>query len=414
LPIVLQDRPVAVLAVESPTAEALPADDIMLLRLLVEWLARAVENAGLFQAVADERHRLKALVASSEDGILLLTPQTEIAVINPRAVELLALPESWETWVNRPFSDALLALRAPLPDGFRQKVKQAISDIISQTYASQQGALQLQGRHLRWNTIPVQSGPEQVGWLLVIKDESQRHEMEQFRQDLTRTMVHDLRNPLSGILNSLEFVEMLDEMNEAPLQARQRKYLTRAEQNARGLLQLVNEILEAYRLESGHVVPRLEQANMAQLIDETCTAQRSIADGKQIELRRRIPADLPLVEADPQLLRRVLQNLLDNAIKFSPRHSVVTVTAAIATFGERQVVRVSVADQGPGIPIELRTRLFDRFTTGGHEASGSGLGLAFCKQAVNAQQGRIWLETPQEGGSMFTFVLPTVSEAGDE
>jgi signal transduction histidine kinase len=128
---------------------------------------------------------------------------------------------------------------------------------------------------------------------------------------------------------------------------------------------------------------------------------------------------LPLAWADAELIERVLQNLIDNAIKFTPTGGVVRVTAKVDTgppprvgkeLGERAEehprLLVSVSDTGSGIPPEIQGQLFKKFITGAQEGRGNGLGLAFCKMVIEAHGGRIWVERTSESGTTFTFTLP--------
>ena len=125
-------------------------------------------------------------------------------------------------------------------------------------------------------------------------------------------------------------------------------------------------------------------------------------------LTQNFPSNLPSVLADPNQIRRVLTNLVDNAIKYSPKGGALTVTAV----RQNNMVEVSVTDAGPGVAPEERERIFDRFTqaeTGGIRPRGFGLGLSYCKLAVEAHNGRIWVEPGPDGvGSRFAFTLPIV------
>jgi NtrC-family two-component system sensor histidine kinase KinB len=113
---------------------------------------------------------------------------------------------------------------------------------------------------------------------------------------------------------------------------------------------------------------------------------------------------LPRAQADPNLLRRILQNLVGNAIKFTPAAGVVRVSAEAGA--APSLLRVRVSDSGPGIPLELQSRLFQKFVTGRVTERGSGLGLAFCRLAVEAHGGRIWVESEPGHGTAFIFTLP--------
>lgn len=149
------------------------------------------------------------------------------------------------------------------------------------------------------------------------------------------------------------------------------------------------------------------------LVEEMVAGERSLADAKQIALENQVDAAIPAVLADRDILQRVLVNLLDNALKFTPYEGRVWVDARAGA----DDVEFSVVDTGPGIPLKERERIFEKFTqVRGQKGprKGSGLGLTFCRMAVEAQGGRIWIEDgPQGRGTCFTFTVPRASGADD-
>ncbi len=145
---------------------------------------------------------------------------------------------------------------------------------------------------------------------------------------------------------------------------------------------------------------------VADLLREVLPAQATLARNKRIRLESDLPANLPPVRADIVLIQRVLQNLIGNALKFTPEGGCVRVAAhlSIEEAATAEVV-ISVRDNGPGIPPEIQSQLFQKFVTGGREEQGSGLGLAFCKLAVEAHGQRIWVESVPGTGAVFAFTL---------
>lgn len=155
-------------------------------------------------------------------------------------------------------------------------------------------------------------------------------------------------------------------------------------------------------MESGQITPDQKSLSAGQAIQQAVQQMSPLAERKKIEMGAEVSADLPSAQADPKLLERVLQNLIGNAIKFTPAMGQVRVGARAVDHS----VQVWVSDTGTGIPADLRTRLFQKFVTGASPQKGSGLGLAFCKLAVEAQGGRIWVESKEGQGSTFYFTLP--------
>jgi signal transduction histidine kinase len=149
--------------------------------------------------------------------------------------------------------------------------------------------------------------------------------------------------------------------------------------------------------------------DVAAAVNEAFALQRGLAEARGLTLANEVPEGLPRAWADRDLLLRVLQNLIGNAIRFSPHGGRVRVGAEPLP-GEPGELRVTVADEGPGVAPEVRDRLFEKFATGRHEGRGTGLGLHFCKLAVEAHGGRIHSVNAPGGGALLAFTLPGAHE----
>jgi signal transduction histidine kinase len=267
---------------------------------------------------------------------------------------------------------------------------------------SSSGEFELSSRSIRWQNLPVWSGSTFLGRLVVFNDRTDERTLNRVREDLVHTMVHDLRNPLTNIFGSLEFLG--DEVGPS-LSPDYQQVLEIARTNAMHMVDLVGAILELNRLESGQVPLDQKPIYLPTLIGNVVRTQTPLAKNKNIVLNFEVAADLPLAWADSNLFERVLQNLLDNAIRFTPPGGRVQVRAAIES-SKNDWLLIAVQDTGPGIPDEVRDRIFQKFTTARHRESGTGLGLAFCKMVVEAHGGRIWTENNPNQGSSFYFTLP--------
>ena len=220
------------------------------------------------------------------------------------------------------------------------------------------------------------------------------------REELSRMLVHDLRGPISGVMGALELLG-----ENAALDEDGKKLLDLAERNARRQLSLVDGILELSRLEEGSLPVRRADVHVAAVVDEVIGRALPAARARGLSLVSDLPPDLPTVRADAGLVARVVENLLTNAVKFSPPGS-----GSVRLEGrvEGGSVVLAVRDSGPGICEELRPRLFEKFAVGNLPGRGSGLGLPFCRLAVEAQGGRMWLEHPGPA-AVFSFSLPIAS-----
>jgi signal transduction histidine kinase len=220
------------------------------------------------------------------------------------------------------------------------------------------------------------------------------------REELSRMLVHDLRGPISGVLAALELLR-----ENASLDGDGKRLLDLAERNARRQVSLVDGILELSRLEEGSLPVRRTDVYVPALVDEVIGRTLPAAQARGLSLVSDLPSDLPPVRADAGLVARVVENLLTNAVKFSPPGS-----GSVRLEGriEGDSVVLAVRDSGPGICKELRPRLFEKFAVGNLPGRGSGLGLPFCRLAVEAQGGRMWLEHPGPA-AVFSFSLPLAS-----
>lgn len=227
--------------------------------------------------------------------------------------------------------------------------------------------------------------------------------LEQLRDDLTRMIVHDLRTPLTSFITGLPLLGELGELNES-----QRQLLDRVVHGGDTLLGMVNNLLDIARMESGSLELYLTTVTVPEVVGWAVDQVLLLADDRRLRLAQQIAADLPAFQADRDLLRRVLVNLLGNAIRFSPVGGTVVLTVQPAA--EAGFIQFTVTDDGPGISRQNFERIFEKFAQIGatpqERKVSTGLGLTFCKLAVEAHGGRIWVESEENRGSAFKFVLP--------
>ncbi len=234
--------------------------------------------------------------------------------------------------------------------------------------------------------------------------------LEQMRDDLVHALVHDLRNPLASIRSSLSGLLYDDSsaLNEYQHAMVEISYLS-----AKKMSGLVENILDVYKLERDGLQIDPQPIAPGELIEGVLRQQAPLAREKNIRLTLEAPDFLPSIAADRDLVERMVQNLLDNALKFTPENGQIVVSA-LARDPEgsegAQALVVRVADSGPGIEAGQKPHLFEKFTTGKREESGSGIGLAFCKLAVQAHGGEIWVDDSAGPGATFAFMLPVARE----
>ncbi len=227
-------------------------------------------------------------------------------------------------------------------------------------------------------------------------------ESERLRQNLTDMLVHDLRNPITSLMGVLDLFGMT--LGEQ-LTAAHQQLLSNARHSGHTLITLVSEMLDVSKMEAGKLQLVLEPVYVGSLLQEIAATVAGLAELEGLSLQLNVDPQQPPVTCDRHLVGRVISNLLSNAIKHTPAGGTITLSA------ERRPVEVivRVEDSGSGIPQEFLGRIFDKFTQAEKDVRahrGTGLGLTFCKMAIEAHGGRIWAESEVGKGSTFSFALP--------
>jgi signal transduction histidine kinase len=228
--------------------------------------------------------------------------------------------------------------------------------------------------------------------------------MKQARDLINETLVHDLRSPLSSTISALDVIQ--ESIASGDPAGIVEPSIQIAQRSARRVLAMVESILEINRMESGKIELSLTDIVIYTLIRGSIAELEPIAKEYRVSIKEDVSGDLPAVCLDQQKIHRVLNNLIDNALKYSPEDGYILISASMP---EENVVKFQVSDSGPGIPKQYHEKVFDRFVQVPGQASrkrGSGLGLTYCRLAVEAHGGKIWVEDRPGGGSIFNFTLP--------
>ena len=258
-----------------------------------------------------------------------------------------------------------------------------------------------------WSLTPLVNPENRVISVIVQgRDITQQLEAERMKQEFTSTLSHELRTPLTSIIGSLQLINsgVLGEIDKDVLEL-----TTIAERNGQRLLDLINDILDVEKIESGKLTLFPEVLPLGELIAESLALNRGFADRFHVRLATAGELSGVSVNADRKRLLQVMTNLLSNAAKFSPEGATVEVTMESAS----GYVRVGVNDSGPGIPESFRGRIFGRFAQADmshtRQKGGTGLGLAICKRLLELMGGRIGFSDRPGGGTIFWFELPCQS-----
>ncbi|HEC21497.1 MAG TPA: GAF domain-containing protein, partial [Chloroflexi bacterium] len=417
VPIVLNGRVIGAIALESAMLNAFTEEDARFVGQLAIQAAVAIRNAQLYRRAQIVRDRLHAILDASNDGLLMIDDKSRIVMTNTR------MGDFWD-FARQDFSprspdqivaDPLTALGEGL--GYREgELSELLAESIRNPNAKPRTDLYVtrssEGRRQRFverTATPVRDEQGNfIGLLLIFRDVTKQKELEEARENLTSMIVHDLRSPLQAVMGGMRVIgERVGK--DDPVIEQATEVSGRA---IKKLLNLVNNLLDLSRLESGEFTPDTSVVSIPAILEDAAQELMPLAREMDAIIRVECPPDLPESEVDRDMIERVVLNLVDNALKYSPPGSVVTLRADVIPAekaGGEAMIRVQVADRGPGIPDEFKRRIFDRFSqVPGHKGRrrSAGLGLAFCRMAVRAHGGNIWVEDNPGGGSIFGFTLP--------
>jgi PAS domain S-box-containing protein len=238
------------------------------------------------------------------------------------------------------------------------------------------------------------------------RDITAQLEAERMKKEFTSTLSHELRTPLTSIIGSLQLINA-GVLGEVPKDVAELTDI--AERNGQRLLDLINDILDIEKIESGKLALVPERLRIDELVQEAVVLNKGFGDRFKVSFAPRAPLAQTEVNADHKRLLQVMTNLLSNAAKFSAEGDMVEIT----TDANGSTLRVGIHDRGPGIPEAFRPRIFGRFnqadSTTSRQKGGTGLGLAICKRLIEMMEGRIGFEDRPGGGTTFWFELPCLT-----
>lgn len=374
-------------------AHAFAPEEEAFARIVAQQLLTAVGR--LREAATAETDKISAMLESMSEGVIMVDEARRVRVINRAAKEVLGL-----------------TAEATTEDFLKRCEELGLCDLLQDGHADAQSVeYHLQApipRVLKININRVRShSGEPWGTVLTLHDVTRERELDQMKQDLLSQISHDLRTPLSLIKNALGIVLA---QKAGALTPEQLRFLSIANKNADKLAHLLDTILDLDRIRRGKLELEIELVDVEQVIDAALATFHPIAEQKRITLEKQCAEALPKVYADAGRLEQILNNLLQNAIKFTAEGGRVWIRALPYTDPadpQTSWVRIDVQDTGIGIPEDARERIFEGYYRGAAaKEHGLGLGLAITKALVEAHKGRIWVESAVGEGSCFSFLLP--------
>lgn len=393
LPVSTRNKIVGVLTIVHPQPAYFNDTHLKLQQAIADLAGIAIYNAQLYEDVQHNRNLYRGLFDGSPDPIFITTLDGRIIDCNRQATVVSGV-------ARRSLLKSSITLLDPLASGVLARAGSGRKRSSPIDYESTLSVKDQQGLPVEVSLVRVPYRDiDCLQW--IFRDISTRRELDALRDNLTAMIYHDLRSPLANIISGLE---LLAEVLPPDPKQTTRQLLQIASRSSAHMQRLVSSLLDINRLESGQELTRLLPLNLNRLLEESIEVISPLVRSKELEVIKKVPRRVPAVNADEDMIRRVIINLLENAVRYSPPRS--SIVAGIHV--QAQQVVVYIEDEGTGIPEDAKDRIFEKFVRLGVENAGPGigLGLAFCRLAVQAHGGKIWVENLHAGGSRFIFSLP--------
>ncbi len=394
-------------------------DSLEMVRAIGSQVAISINNAQLYELIRDQAERLGSMLRQQQvqasrqtailqavaDGVLVTDSGNQITFLNPSAERILGLEA--EKLQNQPLENfsGLFGNNTAWAQTVKEWSQESAEARAGETYAEQ---ISLEtGQVVLVHLAPVTWRNEFLGTVSIFRDITHEVEVDRLKSEFVATVSHELRTPMTSIRG---YVDILLMGAAGALNENQAHFLEIVKNNTERLNILVNDLLDVSRIEAGRVALSVQAVDVQELAAEVVqdTQRRAEEENKDIHISLNITPPLPRALADPERLRQIIDNLVDNAYNYTPAGGSIQ----ISLHPVNGSVQVSVKDSGIGIAPEQQDRVFDRFFRGENPmvlaTPGTGLGLPIVRQLVEMHHGKIWLNSagiPGEG-STFSFTLP--------
>lgn len=364
------------------------------------WMDRTIRS------LSGERNRSSAILRSMVEGVAVIDAQERIVFSNRAFSDILNLDAA--AIEGRPVievvrnSDLLGLIRRALNGEEGLQTDIAMGIVQQRTFSITATPVQALESSVAGYSVAPTAPEKPSGAVVVLHDVTELRRLERVRQDFVANVSHEFKTPLTAIQGFAETL-LAGAMEDSRTN---RRFLEIIRDHAMRLARLTNDLLKLARIEAGKLEVEFFPVQLMEVIERSAETTLLKASRKQIALEVEVPPEMPMVRGDASLLREVLQNLVDNAIQYTPEGGSIHVSVVA---GAREAV-VCVADTGIGIPLADQERIFERFyrvdAARSREAGGTGLGLSITKHIVEAHGGRLWVESEVGHGSRFFFSVP--------
>ena len=395
-PIPTQSGVIGVIEAINPISGAFDPDALLVMTGLGSLAGTTLQNAELYEQLDAAHQRYRELFEDSVDPILITDWTGHILEANRQAVTLSgfsnaelhakSIDDLHEIQSVR-LGNGWEALQSGAPCSYESRLRQKDGET---------RPVEVYVRRVEFEEATA------VQWLF--RDIKERKELDALREDLTAMIYHDLRSPLGNVVSSLEVLStMVDPADESV-----RAILSIASNSTARIQRLLSSLLDLNRLESGQSVVDQKVTDPIALIEQAVKDTSPSVEGRRQSISTSLPVRQAALWVDPDMVRRILTNLIENAVKFTPAEGKLEVGAR----NDDKWLELWVKDNGPGIPTADQERIFEKFTRlrGKDKPAGLGVGLAFCRLAVLGHGGRIWVQSEPGKGTEFHFTLPLATQ----
>ncbi len=391
-PIRSQDKVMGVLQAINPVAKLFDPDALLVMTGLASLAGSAIQNARLFEQLQAAHEHYQELFEDSIDSILVTDLNGAILESNRRAIQFGMYSAEELHSLN---IDQMHDVNWGKVGKQFETLRDRDCTYESLLHCKDGGSIpvEVHARRVKFEDL------DSVQWIL--RDITARKELDALRDDMIAMIYHDLRSPLANIVSSLDMLKDMIPQDEST-----NAMLTIALNSTGRIQRLVNSLLDINRLEAGQQIIDQQPIDPAALVDESITDVEPGATGRRQIIVKKMALGMPLISVDVDMVHRVLINLLENAIKYTPSEGQIEIGGRVEN---ADWVKMWVRDSGPGIPPSEQERIFEKFIRlrGKDKMPGGlGVGLAFCRLAVQGHGGRIWVESDLEKGAIFWLTLP--------
>ncbi len=396
---IVQERTIGVAQVCNKRYEQeFDQDDLRLLEMLAEQAAAVISNAQLYITLTEDKERLEDALESMRSGVIVVSSEGHIRLMNRAACEVLQLPA--DGYEGKQFTEVVTD----------DQVLRLLNETLSE-FQEQSAEVELDNEevHRAETSMVIGENSTVSDVVLIFTDITDIRHVERMKTTFVSTVSHELRTPLTSIKGFIS--TLLDDVEGLYDERTRREFYEIIDQECDRLTRLISDLLNVSRIESGRGLEMtIEPVNLAEVVQRVLTTQQEYTSHHN--LVNAVPIDFPTIEADTDKVAQILDNLVGNAIKYSPDGGDIVVSAT----DEGDSIRIDITDQGLGIPARHQEKIFDRFQTVEGDSKrkgikGTGIGLYLVRHLAHAHGGEVSLSWSEvEEGSTFTVVLPKASQ----